>query len=264
MLRDIALGQYIPGGSPLHRLDARVKLVVGIALAAALFVVNAWAGYGILAAFVLAATLLSGLPLGYVARGLRPVLWLVALTVVLHVLFTPGTPLVNAGPLQVTAEGVDTAGRLAVRLILLVAGVSLITLTTSPVALTDGLEWLLKPGGRLGLPAHELAMMMTIALRFVPTFLEELDRIVKAQKARGAELDTGGPVQRARALVPVLVPLFVSAFRRAEDLALAMEARCWRGAAGRTRFRAGRWEARDAVVLAGSLLLLAWVGWRFR
>ncbi|HLT58499.1 MAG TPA: energy-coupling factor transporter transmembrane component T [Limnochordales bacterium] len=264
MLRDVTLGQYVPGRSPLHRTDARAKLLAGLCLAAALFVVNAWAGYGALAAYVLAMALVSGLPLGLVVRSVRPVLWLVALTVVFHGLFTPGTPWAGWGPFQITVEGLDTAGRLAVRLILLVAGVSLVTLTTSPVALADALEWLLKPGQRLGLPAHEIAMMMTIALRFVPTLLEELERIVKAQQARGADLETGGLLRRARALLPVLVPLFVGTFRRAEDLALAMEARGWRGGVGRTRWRAPRWALGDTVALAGSLLFFAWVGWRFR
>ncbi|HEY8418349.1 MAG TPA: energy-coupling factor transporter transmembrane protein EcfT [Limnochordales bacterium] len=263
MLRDITLGQFVPGRSPLHRVDARVKLLVGLALAVVVFVVDAWAGYGALAAYVLIAALLSGLPLGYVVRGLRPVLWLVALTVVLHVLFTPGTPLVALGPVRISVEGVDTAGRLAARLLVLAAGASLVTLTTSPIALTEALEWLLRPGQRLGLPAQELAMMTTVALRFVPTLLEELDRIMKAQRARGADFETGGALRRVQALVPVLVPLFVGAFRRADELATAMEARCWRGAAGRIRWRTARWERRDWLALGGTLLFFTVLGWRF-
>jgi len=263
VLRDIALGQFIPGRSPLHRVDARVKLLVGLALAAVVFVVDGWAGYGALAVYLLAAALLSGVPLAFVARGLRPVLWLVALTVIFHVLFTPGTPLVALGPVLISAEGVDAAGRLATRLLLLAAGASLVTLTTSPIALTDALEWLLRPGQRLGLPAPELAMMTTMALRFVPVLLEELDRIVKAQRARGADFETGGALRRVRALVPVLVPLLVSAFRRADDLATAMEARCWQRAAGRTRWRSARWERRDWLVLGGTLVFFTVLGWRF-
>mgnify|MGYP001120032352 CR=1 FL=1 len=263
-LRDVTLGQFVPGDSVLHRLDARVKLVCGLVLAAALFATGAWAGYGLLAAYVGLATGAARLPAGAFARGLRPVLWLVALSVTFHALLTPGTPVVDFGPLAVTVEGLDAAGRLAVRLVLLVMGVQLVMMTTSPVALTDALEWLLTPGRRLGLPAHELAMMVTIALRFVPALVEELDRIIKAQKARGAELERGGPISRARALVPILVPLFIGAFRRADALALALESRCYRGSLGRTRWRASRWAARDWTALAGSLVVMVLVGWRFR
>ncbi|MBO8141979.1 MAG: energy-coupling factor transporter transmembrane protein EcfT [Firmicutes bacterium] len=265
MLKDITLGQYVPGRSPVHRTDARVKLLLGMALAVSVFLVDGWPGYGVMAAYVLAAAALSGLPLSYVLRGIRPVAFLVVLTVVLHVLFTPGTPLWRLGPVQVSAEGLDTALRLAVRLILLAAGLSIITLTTSPVAMTDALEWLLGPGRRLGVPAHEIAMMTTIALRFIPTLAEELDRIIKAQMARGADFETGGPLRRARALVPVLVPLFLSAFRRADELSVAMESRCYRGAEGRTRWRsAGRFDARDWAVLVASLLVMIGAGWAWR
>lgn len=263
-LKDVTLGQYVPGGSPVHRTEARVKLLLGIAFSIVLFVVDEWQGYGVLAAYVAAAMALTGLPVGFVVRGLRPILWLVALTVAFHALLTPGTPVVGLGPVQVTAEGLETGGRLAARLVLLAAGVSVVTLTTSPVAMTDALEWLLAPGRRVGVPNQEIALMMSIALRFIPTLAGELDRIMKAQKARGADFETGGPIRRVRSLVPVLVPLFMSAFRRADGLALALESRCWRGSAGRSRWRTRRLRAADWAVLVGSLTLFAVVGWRFR
>ncbi|HEY8496595.1 MAG TPA: energy-coupling factor transporter transmembrane protein EcfT [Limnochordales bacterium] len=262
--KDVTLGQYVPGASPVHRTEARVKLLLGIAFSVVLFVVHEWQGYGVLAAYVAAATALSGLPVAFVARSVRPIVWLVALTVVFHALLTPGTPVGGLGPVQVTAEGLETAGRLAARLVLLAAGVSLVTLTTSPVAMTDALEWLLAPGRRVGVPAQDVALMMSIALRFIPTLAGELDRLMKAQKARGADFETGGPIRRARSLVPVLVPLFVSAFRRADALALALESRCWRGSAGRSRWRTRRLGTADWAVLVGSLALFAVVGWRFR
>ncbi|OUN00789.1 MAG: hypothetical protein BAA04_06610 [Firmicutes bacterium ZCTH02-B6] len=262
--RDVTLGQYVPGRSPVHRTDPRIKLVLAVVFSATLFVVNGWTGYGALAGYVIACTALARLPWGLVVRSLRPILLLVVLTIVFHGVQTPGAPLAVWGPVEITGEGLTAAVRLAVRLVLLAAGVSLVTLTTSPVAMTDGLERLLSPGRRLGLPAAEIAFMVSLALRFIPTLAEEFDRIVKAQKARGADWESGGVFRRARALVPVLVPLFVRAFRRADGLALALESRCWRGAEGRTQWRSGRVGARDWLVLVGSLVLFGVVGWRCR
>lgn len=262
MFRDIPIGQYVPAASPVHETDARVKLLVGIAMAVVLFVVRTWTGFGVMALYVAAVALASSLSFGYIVRGLRPMVFLILITVMFHALFTHGTVIWSLGPLRVTEEGLHAAGFLAARLIILLTGLSLVTLTTSPLLMTDAIEWLLGPGRFIGLPAHEIAMMMTIALRFVPTLMDELDRIVKAQVARGARLDGGGPMGRVRALVPVLMPLFMSAFRRAEDLGVAMEARCYRGGRGRTRWRRARFRPTDYAALGVSMLIMGIVAWR--
>ncbi|ADU52342.1 cobalt transport protein [Thermaerobacter marianensis DSM 12885] len=262
MIPEPLVGQYVPGHSPVHRLDPRTKIGLLAAYSVVLFMVQDWAAYGVLGAAVLAAAGLARLPLAGLVAGLRPMAWLVGLTLVLNLVAVPGDPLVVVGPVVATRQGLELGLRLAARLLLLVAAASLLTLTTSPIALTDGLEALLRPLGRW-VPAHELAMMMTIALRFIPTLAEEAERIMKAQLARGAQFHRGGPVQRLRALVPLLVPLFVSAFRRADDLAIAMEARGYRGGRGRTRYRELRATGRDAVaaLLASAVLGLAlWLG----
>lgn len=262
MFRDVSIGRYIPAESPVHRLDARVKLLAGFALAVALFAVRTWAGFGVIALYIAAAARAARLPAGYLVRGLRPLAVLLLVTSALHALLTDGTVLWSFGPLRVTREGLEAAGFFSLRLVLLLTGLSLVTLTTSPLAMTDAVAWLLAPGARLGLPAHEIAMMMTIALRFVPTLMEELDRIIKAQLARGAVFDRGGPAARVRALLPLLVPMFISAFRRAEELGVAMEARCYRGGYGRTRWREARQGPADWAALAVSGLLMAFVAWR--
>jgi energy-coupling factor transport system permease protein len=227
--------QYVPGHSPLHRLDPRIKVVAVTTLAVALFVRDGYAALAVFGAVALAAVLLSGVPLRWFWRGLKPLLWLVGLTFVVQVLFAPGEAFFTLGPIHLTWEGLERATFLSVRLIILVVTGALLTLTTPPVALTDALAWLTRPLRRLRVPTEELALMVTIALRFIPTLLMELDTIMRAQRARGAEFARGGLVTRAKALIPVLIPLFVVSFRRADDLALAMEARCYRPGLTRTR-----------------------------
>jgi energy-coupling factor transport system permease protein len=252
LTRYVTIGQYIPRDSPVHRLDPRTKIAAVTLMMVAIFVVPDFFGYALLALFLLGVVLASRIPMGYILRALRPILFLLILTVILNVFFSGiqgGTVLVRLGPAVVTREALLRAMFVGSRLIGLVLVTSLLTYTTSPVELTDGLERLLRPFRRIGVPAHELAMMMTIALRFIPTLLQETEKIMKAQMARGAEFDRGGILRRARAMVPILVPLFVSAFRRADELALAMEARCYRGGEGRTRLRQLRFAPRDAVAV---------------
>ena len=250
--RFITIGQYVPRDSPVHRLDPRTKIAAVTAFMIVIFVVRDFVGYGLLALFLLAIIALARIPIGFVLRGLRPIIFLLLLTVVLNVFFSGvdgGTVVFRVWRLTATREGIVRALFIACRLVLLVGVTSLLTFTTSPVELTDGIERLLRPFRRIGVPAHELAMMMTIALRFIPTLLEETEKIMKAQMARGAVFDRGGALRRARALIPVLVPLFVSAFRRADELALAMEARCYRGGEQRTRMKELRFAPRDAAAL---------------
>lgn len=250
--RFVTIGQYVPRESPIHRLDPRTKIAGVTAFMVVIFVARDFLGYGLLTLFLLGVILLARIPLGFVLRGLRPIIFLLVLTVVLNMFFSGvdgGTVVFRIWRLTATREGIVRALFIAARLILLVGVTSLLTFTTSPVELTDGIERLLRPFRRIGVPAHELAMMMTIALRFIPTLLEETEKIMKAQMARGAVFDRGGVLRRARALVPVLVPLFVSAFRRADELALAMEARCYRGGEKRTRMRELRFAPRDAAAL---------------
>ncbi len=247
LTRFITIGQYLPRSSSVHRLDPRTKIVSATGLLVGLFFVPSFQGFALFAAGVLGTLVLAQVPLGYALRGLRPIAVLLLLTAVLNTFFAAGEPtpeLFRLGPLVATQGGLRTAAFVGLRLILLVAVTSLLTFTTSPVELTDGLEWLLRPFRRIGVPAHELAMMMTIALRFIPTLLEETEKIMKAQMARGAEFGSGNIVQ---GLVPVLVPLMVSAFRRSEELALAMEARCYHGGEGRTRMKALRARAADLL-----------------
>ncbi len=260
LTRYVTIGQYIPRDSAVHRLDPRSKIAAVTLLMVAIFAARDFAGYALLTLFLLAVILLSQISLGYVVRGLRPILFLLSITVVLNMFFsgTDGTVVFRIWRLAATREGILRAAFIGYRLITLVAVTSLLTYTTSPVELTDGIERILRPFRRLGVPAHELAMMMTIALRFIPTLLAETEKIMKAQMARGAEFDRGGVLRRARALVPVLVPLFVSAFRRADELALAMEARCYRGGEKRTRMKELRFAPSDAVALA--IVLAASVG----
>lgn len=263
MLKQLAIGRYMPGDSPVHNVDARVKLLVGIVFALVVFVVTTWPGFALLTAYVVLSIGMSGLPAGYIAKGLQPVLLLILFTALLHVLFTGGTPIWSWGSFAVTAEGVEAAALLGARLLLLLVGLQMVTLTTAPLRMTAALEWLLKPGQKIGVPAHEIALMMTIALTFIPTLIDELDRIMKAQAARGADFTGGGPVRRVRALVPVLIPLFVSAFRRADELSVAMESRGYRGAQGRTQWRRQRFVLSDYVVLFASLGMLVVIGWRW-
>ena len=257
MLKDITLGQYVPGDSLLHRLDPRSKILGSMLYIVALFLLKSGLGYALITAFTILLVLLSALPPRYVLRGLRPVIFIVLFTVVLNIFLTPGEVVWRLGPFKATDQGIRLGVFMGWRLLLLVLTTSLLTLTSSPIALTDGIEHLLRPFTKIGVPAHELAMMMTIALRFIPTLLEETDKIMKAQMARGADFESGNIIQRARGMIPLLVPLFVSAFRRADELATAMEARCYRGGEGRTRLKELRFMGADFVALTISVLLLA-------
>lgn len=257
MIRDITLGQYFPGESWIHRLDARVKIIAVLVYIAALFVVDTFWGFLVALGALAAVIIISKVPLNFIVKGLKPIFIIIIFTFFLNMFMIPGTVLVNVGPFDITEEGLYTAFFMAVRLVLLIIGSSLLTLTTKPISLTDGIEALLSPFRKIGVPAHELAMMMTIALRFIPTLLEETDKIMKAQQARGADFESGSLIQRAKSLIPILVPLFISAFRIAHDLAMAMEARCYRGGQFRTRMHAMKLGGNDAVAC---VLLAAFLG----
>lgn len=256
MIRDITLGQYYPGESWIHRLDPRLKIIATLLYIVALFVVRDFIGFAIAWIALEVVITISRVPRGYILRGLRPVILIIAFTLIVNLFMIPGDVLVQIGSLHITRQGVETAAFMGIRLVLLIIGSSLLTLTTRPISLTDGIEALLSPFKKLGLPAHELAMMMTIALRFIPTLLEETDKIMKAQQARGADFETGNIIRRAKALVPILVPLFISAFRIAQDLAMAMEARCYGSGVKRTRMNEIHFAKRDFV---GALLLAAFL-----
>lgn len=237
MLHDITIGQYFPGKSVVHRMDSRVKILLVVAYIAMLFLTNNPLGLLVGILFLVLSYGISQIPFKMILRSLRPVIPIILFTAVLNMLFMDGEPLVQLWVIKITYEGIVMAVLMAVRIICLIAGTSLLTYTTSPIALTDALERLLSPLKRVHVPVHELAMMMTIALRFIPTLIEETEKIMAAQKARGADLESGGLMQRVKALVPILIPLFVSAFRRADELALAMECRCYHGGEGRTRMK---------------------------
>jgi energy-coupling factor transport system permease protein len=246
----LVIGQYLPRPSVLHRLDPRTKILITTGLAVILFFVPSFVGLGAFALWLLGLLVVGQIPLRYALRGLRPLVILLVLTAFLNTFFAAGDPtpeLFRLGPLVATQGGLRTGLYVSARLVLLVLVTSMLTFTTSPVELTDGLERLLRPLARMGLPAHELAMMMTIALRFIPTLLAETEKIMKAQMARGADFERGNLFRRARAFVPVLVPLMIGAFRRSEELALAMEARCYRGGQGRSHMKELRWRMADGV-----------------
>lgn len=262
MLKDITIGQYFPGQSSIHKLDPRVKIIATFVFIVIIFFVKKYTGYVMVLAYIVSIILLSGVPIKFVLKGLKPLLFIIALTFFINVFFTPGDNIIfKFWILTMTQEGLRQGIFMALRLIFLVTGTSLLTLTTSPIALTDGIEYLLKPLRIIGFPAHELAMMMTIALRFIPTLLEETDKIMKAQMARGADFESGNLFQRAKALVPLLVPLFISAFRRADELAMAMESRCYRGGANRTRMKVLKTQRRDYIALAVTLILVLGILW---
>lgn len=235
MIRDITLGQYYPAESPLHRMDARVKILLTFAYIVMLFLVRGIPTMVLAAFLVFLLIKMSKVPFKFIFRGLKAIFFIITLTVVLNMFMLPGRNLVEFGIFKITYEGLYMAIFVGIRLVLLVFGSSLLTLTTKPLNLTDGIESILKPLEKIGVPAHELAMMMSIALRFIPTLLEETDKIMKAQMARGADFESGNIFKRAKAIIPLLVPLFVSAFRIAQELAMAMEARCYRGGENRTR-----------------------------
>lgn len=257
MIRDITLGQYYPGDSAVHRLDARTKIIATLLYLIELFVVNNFWGFLIATAALFAVIAVSRVPLKFIFRGLTAVFLIIAFTFCLNLFMVDGRVLWHWKFLTITYEGVHRAFFMAVRLVLLIIGSSVMTLTTKPVELTDGLEKLLKPFSKIGLPSHEIALMMTIALRFIPTLMEETDKIIKAQQARGADFESGNLIQRAKSLIPILVPLFVSSFRIAQDLALAMEARCYRGGDGRTRMNEIRFRRGDALAAVLMVLFLA-------
>lgn len=258
MLRDITIGQYYSVPSVVHRLDPRFKIVASLLYLVSLFLINKMIAYVAIIAFIVIVIKLSKVPLNFILKGLKPVFMLILFAFLINVLLTTGSgdPLFKVGFIKVYAEGLERAIFMAFRLILLIIGTSILTLTTSPIELTDGIEYLLNPFKKIGLPAHELAMMMTIALRFIPTLLEETDKIMKAQMARGADFESGNVMNRAKALIPLLVPLFISAFRRADELAMAMEARCYRGGEGRTRLKVLKYSMRD---LYGSAILMIYL-----
>ncbi len=247
MLRDITVGQYYPADSVLHRLDPRTKLTATMFFIIVTFIVKTPIQYALLGLFVLMNILLSKVPVKFMIRGLRSIMFILLFAFTINLFFTPGTPIFQWWRIRITYEGLRLAFMMMIRLTLLILGTSLMTLTSSPIQLTDGIEKLLSPFKRIGFPAHEVAMMMSIALRFIPTLLEETDKIMKAQMARGADFESGRLIKRAKALVPLLVPLFIASFKRADDLASAMEARCYRGGTGRTRLHELRYTYRDAI-----------------
>ena len=258
MLKDITLGQYFPGNSPVHRLDPRTKLVVLVAYIVALFLAVNWISYGVMFLFLSLCIAISRIPLKALVRGMKPLMFILIFTGILNVFFTPGdTTLVAFWGIRVTLEGIIRAIFMMLRILMLITGTFLLTYTTSPIALTDGLESLLGPLKAIKLPVHELAMMMCIALRFIPTLIEETDKIMSAQKARGADFESGSLMNRVKALVPILVPLFISAFRRADELATAMECRCYHGGDGRTKMKLLRYKLLDYKTYGLTLVLLA-------
>jgi len=271
MLRDITLGQYYQSDSVIHKLDPRVKLLSTIVFIISLFVVNHFIGYLIAGLFLAVVIRLSKVPFKFMVRGMKSIVVLLMITVIFNLFLTPGEALVTVWKLKITREGVEIAVKMAIRLIFLIIGSSVMTLTTTPNNLTDGLESLMKPLKLLHVPVHEVAMMMAIALRFIPILLEETDKIMKAQIARGADFESGNLIKKAKSLVPLLVPLFISAFRRANDLAMAMEARCYRGGEYRTKMKPLQYKKRDvaaytviavylAVCIAGGRILPDMIG----
>lgn len=257
MLRDITLGQYYQTDSVIHRLDPRVKLVTTICFIISLFIVDNWIGYLIAILFLALVIRLSRVPVKFMVRGMKSILFLLIVAGCFNLFLTPGEVLVSFWKLKITKEGIFLASFMAFRLILLIMGSSVMTLTTTPNQLTDGLEKLLGPLKHLRVPVHEIAMMMSIALRFIPILMEETDKIMKAQIARGADFESGNLIRKAKSLVPLLVPLFISAFRRANDLAMAMEARCYRGGEHRTKMKPLIYRKRDWCAYGTVLVYLA-------
>lgn len=257
MLRDITLGQYYPADSVIHRLDPRVKLFCTMIYIISLFCFRGVAALGAATVFLIAVIRLSHVPFRFMIKGLRAILILMLITGLFNLFLTPGEPIVTFWVFKITAEGIANASIMVIRLTYLILGTSIMTLTTTPNQLTDGLEKSLMPLSRIGVPVHVVAMMMSIALRFIPILIEETDKIMKAQMARGASFDEGNLLQKAKSMVPLLVPLFISAFRRANDLAMAMEARCYRGGDGRTKMKPLHYEKRDYAAYAVIVSYLA-------
>lgn len=258
MIKDITIGQFFPGESILHRSDPRTKIILTLFYMAAVFLTDSYMGFLAISLFTILIVISSDIPIRYTLKGLKPVMIIVIFTAIINIFSTKGTPIYDVGLLRyITYEGIDITIKMTLRLSLLIIGASMLTLTTTPILLTDAVEKLMGPAKRLGVPVHEIAMMMTIALRFIPTLLEETDKIMKAQSARGADFDTGNLVQRAKSFVPVLVPLFISAFRRADELATAMEARCYRGSEGRTRMKQLMFTKADIFISVIMTIFLA-------
>lgn len=257
MLRDITIGQYYPTESTIHKMDPRFKILSSFAFIIALFLVDDFTQYIPVVSFLFLSIYVSRIPTSFIVKGLKPIIVIMIFAFGINMFFTKGEPLLTIWILTITKEGLRQAFFMVSRLMLLIMGTSLLTLTTIPIELTDGIENLLKPFAKLGFPAHELAMMMTIALRFIPTLLKETDKIMKAQMARGADFESGNIVKRAKSLIPLLVPLFVSAFRRADELAMAMESRCYRGGEGRTRLKLLRYTKLDIIGTMFTLFLFA-------
>ncbi|NLL45422.1 MAG: energy-coupling factor transporter transmembrane protein EcfT [Clostridiales bacterium] len=256
MLKDITLGQFFPGDTLLHRLDPRTKLILTFVYIVALFVAKSYISYAVMLLFLIMSVVISKVKPKALFRGLKPIMVIIIITALLNLFYTDGNTLVEFWIFKITDAGIKSAVFMALRISMLIMGTFLLTYTTSPIDLTDGLEKLLNPLKKIKVPVHELAMMMSIALRFIPTLIEETDKIMSAQKARGADFETGNILQRAKAMLPLLVPLFVSAFRRADELAVAMEARCYHGGVGRTRMKQLRMKRRDLLGLAAGALLL--------
>lgn len=257
MLKDVTLGQYFPGDSIAHRLDPRAKLLLVVVYIAALFTAENYVSYAFMLVVTGAMIAVSRIPLKSILHGLKPLFIIILLTALLNLFFTQGTPLVTLGPVVITHEGLVRAVFMVLRIMMLISGTFLLTYTTSPIALTDGMEILFGPMKKLKVPVHEMSMMMSMALRFIPTLIEETDKIMSAQKARGADFETGKLIDRAKALLPLLVPLFVSAFRRADELAVAMESRCYHGDEGRTRMKQLRWQTHDTLAMLTGAVVLA-------
>jgi len=257
MFKNLTIGQHYPVESPVHNLDPRVKIIMTFVFILSLFLIKSFYAYLFVLAFLAIAIIVSKVPVKFVLKGLKPIFLIITITFIINLLMTPGKLIFQLGFIKITEEGLQQAGFMAIRLTLLIMGTSLLTLTTSPIILTDGIESLLKPFKRFGVPAHELAMMMTIALRFIPTLMEETEKIMKAQKSRGADFESGNIINRAKNLVPLLVPLFISAFRRADELAMAMEARCYRGGDNRTRMRELKIHKEDFVATFIFIIYLA-------
>ena len=259
MLKDITIGQYFPGTTPIHKMDPRTKILVVILYIAALFTAKGIVGYLLTLLFLVLCVRVSKIKFKTIMKGLKPLIFIICFTAILNMFYTDGKVLIQIWVLKITDAGIRQAVLMVARIVMLVAGTFLLTYTTSPITLTDGLEKLLNPLKKIHVPVHELAMMMSIALRFIPTLIEETDKIMSAQKARGADFETGNILQKAKALIPILVPLFVSAFRRADELATAMECRCYTGGNGRTRLSPLKWQKRDTIGLGCGIALLVFV-----
>lgn len=254
MFKDITIGQYFPGESIIHKYDPRLKIITMVLFIISLFFIDIFLPYVFVVAYLILIINVSKIPMQMVLKGLRPIRIIILITFIINLFFLPGEEIFRFHFLSISREGLNTAVLMAIRLILLVLGTSLLTYTTSPIELTDGIESLLNPLKKLKVPSHEIAMMMTIALRFIPTLIEETDKIMKAQMARGADFESGNVIKRAKNLVPLLVPLFLNSFRRADELATAMEARCYRGGEGRTKMKVLRVTKRDNILFIGNII----------